>query len=158
MLQNIHISNDNESLTFFVDISFPLSLLRLLPDWVTRRMYNKELFTLREHLGSHSVFGEVSVANCCSFLCCVGFFLCLHPVSCVPMLSVSLGCPFLITPSVFTNVYLIQNIRSFPHSWFITEFSRRVTQWVPHVEQEFLTFPEHLRSLLVLAEFVTLYM
>ena len=52
-----------------------------------------------------------------SFLCCVFYFVCLclvSPVSCVscvlcllclvyPILPVSLECPFLITPSVFTN-------------------------------------------------------
>ena len=32
MLQNIHISNDNGSFTFYVDVFFPLSLPRLLPD------------------------------------------------------------------------------------------------------------------------------
>jgi hypothetical protein len=31
-LQNIHISNDNGSFTFYVDVFFPLSLPRLLPD------------------------------------------------------------------------------------------------------------------------------
>ncbi len=31
-LRNIHISNDNGSFTFYVDVFFPLSLPRLLPD------------------------------------------------------------------------------------------------------------------------------
>ena len=32
-LRNIHISNDNGSLTFYVDVFLPLSLPRLLPDF-----------------------------------------------------------------------------------------------------------------------------
>jgi hypothetical protein len=36
------------------------------------------------------------------------FFLVLCPV--YPMLPVSLDCPFLITPSVFSNVYLYKSI------------------------------------------------
>ena len=31
-LRNIHISNDSGSLTFYVDVFFPLSLSKLLPD------------------------------------------------------------------------------------------------------------------------------
>jgi hypothetical protein len=31
-------------------------------------------------------------------------------------------------------------------SWLITWFVTRVTQWVPHVEQELLTLPEYLSS------------
>ena len=39
---------------------------------------------------------------------CVVFFVLFVIVMCLvyPMLVVSLGCPFLITPSVFSNVYL----------------------------------------------------
>jgi hypothetical protein len=35
---------------------------------------------------------------------------------------------------------------SFPHSWLITGFVTRLTRWVPIVEQELLTLPEHLSS------------
>ena len=49
---------------------------------------------------------------------CVVWFVCLLPVSCVPndASSVSLGCPFLIASSVYTNVYLecFYNVRSTP--------------------------------------------
>ena len=38
-------------------------------------------------------------------LCCVFVFYCLRLV--YPMLPVSLDCPFLIAPSVFSNVYLL---------------------------------------------------
>ena len=42
--------------------------------------------------------------------------------------------------------------RPFPHLWFITGFVTRVTQRVPHVEQELPTLPEHLSSLPVFSE------
>jgi hypothetical protein len=37
----------------------------------------------------------------------------------------------------------------YPNSWLIIEFETRVTLQVPLVEQELLTFPEHLCSLLI---------
>ena len=40
-------------------------------------------------------------------LCCVFCFVCLRLV--YPMLPVSLDCPLLIDPSVFSNVYYQQN-------------------------------------------------
>jgi hypothetical protein len=43
--------------------------------------------------------------------------------------------------SVPTDIFL--------HSWLITGFVTRITWWVPHVEQELHTFPEHLSSSLV---------
>ena len=53
------------------------------------------------------MFVGVRVVHIFSFLCCVVFlFVCLRPVSRYPMLPVSLDCPFLITPSVFSNIYL----------------------------------------------------
>jgi hypothetical protein len=66
------------------------------------------LLILCVHLGSPMVFGGVSVAHlelfsslCCVFVLFV-FVLCLV----CPMLPVSLDCPFLIAPSIFSNVYL----------------------------------------------------
>ena len=42
-----------------------------------------------------------------SFLCCVFCFICLYVLCLVyPILPVSLDCPFLICPSLFSNVYL----------------------------------------------------
>ena len=41
---------------------------------------------------------------------------------------------------------VVFTIRSFPHSWPITEFATRVTRLLPIVEQERLTLPEHLHS------------
>jgi hypothetical protein len=48
------------------------------------------------------------VAHLVTLMCCVVFlcFVCLRPVSCVPMLPVSLDCPFVIASSVFSNVYI----------------------------------------------------
>ena len=48
---------------------------------------------------AHSSFQRIS--------CCVFSFVCLRIV--YPMLPVSLNCPFLITPSVFANVYSIHS-------------------------------------------------
>jgi hypothetical protein len=41
---------------------------------------------------------------------------------------------------------------SFPHSWIITGFVSRLTRRVSLVEQELLTFPEHLSSPSVLSD------
>lgn len=51
--------------------------------------------------------GGVHVVHRFSFRCCVFCicFVCHRPVSCVPMLTVSLNCPFSITHKVVSNVY-----------------------------------------------------
>ena len=71
-----------------------------------RVSYKKqELLTLRQHLMLLPVFGGDRVARSFQFsvYCALfAFFLCLV----CPMLSVSLDCPFLIAPLVFSNVYL----------------------------------------------------
>jgi len=59
---------------------------------------------IREHLDSPPDVGGVRVAHLYSFLCFVLFVFILCLV--YPMLPVSLDCPFLIAPSVFSNVYL----------------------------------------------------
>ena len=41
---------------------------------------------------------------------------------------------------------VLNTSRSFPHSRLITGFVTRLTRWVPLVEQELPTFPEHLSS------------
>ena len=41
---------------------------------------------------------------------------------------------------------VVSTSRSFPHSRLITRFVTRLTRRVPLVEQELLTFPEHLSS------------
>ena len=71
----------------------------------------QELLALRWCLGSHPVFGGVRVAHLFSFLCCV-LFVCVLCLAC-PMLPVSFECPFLIAPSVFSNVYIqLINVRN----------------------------------------------
>ena len=73
-----------------------------------RVFYKKwELLTIRGQMGTLAVFGEVRVANrfanfCFVFLLLFVFVLCLV----YPMLLLCLGCPFLIAPSVFSNVYI----------------------------------------------------
>jgi hypothetical protein len=43
---------------------------------------------------------------------CVGLFFCVFVLCLVyPMLPVSLDCPFLIAPSVFSNDYLFQTVK-----------------------------------------------
>ena len=82
-LRNIQISNDNGFyFTFYIDVLFPLSLPRLLPDyiwgvtlWVS--YMKQELLTIREHPSSPRVFGEVRIAYLFSFgivLLCVFTF------------------------------------------------------------------------------------
>jgi hypothetical protein len=41
---------------------------------------------------------------------------------------------------------VVNTCRSFPHSWLITGFVTRLTQWVPLVEQKLSTLLEHLSS------------
>ena len=66
----------------------------------------------------HSVFSNVYCISCVclriripTFCCCSSFkfFVVFFFVLCLvyPMLPISLDCPFLIAPSVFSNVYLI---------------------------------------------------
>jgi hypothetical protein len=68
------------------------------------------LFTLVFRRGPcclHSCLGGVRVAHRFSFMCRVNFCLFVFVLCLVyPMLSVSLDCSFLMTPSVFSNVYL----------------------------------------------------
>ena len=45
---------------------------------------------------------------------------------------------------VALNTIKQQTINTFPHSWHITEFGTRVIRRIPLLEQELLTFPEHL--------------
>ena len=47
---------------------------------------------------------------------------------------------------------VVNTSRSFPHSWIITGFVSRLTRRVSLVEQELLTFPEHLSSPSVLSD------
>ena len=125
--------------------------------WVTRRLSYRNCLPFTS-TWVHTRILVRSVLPIVLVFCVVCFALFVFVLCLVyPMLSVSLDCPFLITLSVFSNV-VMHTIRSFPHSWLITRFSRRVARCVPHLEQELLTLPEHLSSLMVLAKFVSLYL
>jgi hypothetical protein len=54
------------------------------------------------------------------------------------------------SPSMFPTCQG-QYSQSFPHSWLITGFITRLIWWVPLVEQELLTLPEHMSSTPVLS-------
>ena len=104
---------------------FPLSLPRLLPDLAVyisnRRVFYKkqELITLRERLNSPAVFVGVRVAHLFSILCCVVCLVLFVFVLCrVPNVASFSRLPilFLIAPSVFSNVYAIQQ-KEFAGQW-----------------------------------------
>jgi hypothetical protein len=44
------------------------------------------------------------------------------------------------------KIIVVNTFRSFPHSWLITDFVKKLTRRLPLVEQELLTFPYHLSS------------
>ena len=92
----------------------------------------QELLTPREPLVSPYVFGGVRVARLCSFQGCV-FALFVFVVCLVyPMLPVSMDCPFLIAPSVFSNViqhsYVYIAINRNMHSVFMRTIAFFVSQ------------------------------
>jgi hypothetical protein len=69
----------------------------------------QEQLIIRRHLGSLHVLGRVRVAHDFSLLCCVfALFVYVLCIVC-PMLAVSQDCPFLITSSVFYDVYFLLN-------------------------------------------------
>ena len=113
----------------------------VLPTWVTWWVYYKrqELLTLREHLGSFTVFYWVRVPHLLSFLLFV-FVLC--PVHL--MLPVSLDCPFLICRSVFSDVYCLS------FSDFLVQFSKRFdgVAFYIHFLSLFITELNNTRSLI----------
>ena len=91
--------NDNVSLPFYVELFLPLSSTRLCSDWtkiVTRRAcYKKqELISIREHLGSPTIFW-------CFYVLFVSFW-----VLC-PTLPVYIDYSFLVAPLVSSNVYVV---------------------------------------------------
>ena len=67
-----------------------------------------KIVILKNSLHPQFFLGSVCVAHLFSFLCCVFFcflllFVFILHLVC-PMLPVSLDCPFLIAPSVFSNI------------------------------------------------------
>ena len=84
-------------------------VLHNLTRWVTWRVSYKrrELITLREQLGSLRAFLAGSMLLILLVRCVVFFsvVICVF-VLCLVCPKLSLNCPFLIAPSVFSNVYL----------------------------------------------------
>ena len=72
--------------------------------------------------GLTPVFGGVRVAHHFSFLCCVVFlcFVCLRLCLVCPMLPVSLDCPLLFAPSVFSDILFVLG---YPHKILCTRKS-----------------------------------
>ena len=74
-----------------------------------------KLITLRKHLHSPRDFVGVRVTHLFSFLFCVGVFVCilLFFVLCrlfAQKLPMSLDCQFLLCPSVFSGVYIYDDL------------------------------------------------
>ena len=86
------------STLFYLYVYFVISIQGFYRTWASRWMsYKKqELLTLRKPLVHHCCFGGIGVAHSIIFLCCV-FCCCVR----------SLVFPFVISPSVFSNVYVI---------------------------------------------------
>ena len=86
-LRNIHISNNNRSVTFYVDVFFPQSLQRLVSNLTlyvsnTAVSYQKrDLLTLREHTSSPPFFCKCPCSSWFKFLLCP--MMCLHVLNSV---------------------------------------------------------------------------
>jgi hypothetical protein len=77
LLRNIHISNDNESLTFYVEFFFPLSLPRFFPDLAVYMSNTAGV------LNSPPVFflvGSVLLVICVLLLCIFTFWVAYYEV------------------------------------------------------------------------------
>jgi hypothetical protein len=97
------------SLTFINCLSTTLSCSTCLDYMSSVKcvLLEAELLILSEHVGSPSVFGGIRVAHLLSFCVVLCLFVLLVFVLCLlcPVLPVSVDCPFLIAPSVFSNVH-----------------------------------------------------
>ena len=60
-----------------------------------------ELLTVCEHLGAPPDFGGIRVAPLFRFLCCMFYFVCLRPVSCITNVASVSGLPILDCPFEF---------------------------------------------------------
>ena len=109
-LRNIYISNDNGGFPFFFLYHRQDFHLTWRYIWVTRRVsyMEQELLTFREQLSLRPVLMRY-VLLIFSVFCVV--FVCLRRIYVCPILPVSLDCPFLIAPVVFSNVYLFACLR-----------------------------------------------
>ena len=64
----------------------------------------------QEVLSSSTVFDGVRVAHCSVFLCCVFYFVCLRPVSCLPNVDGFPGFFILDCPFVFFLTFIDQTL------------------------------------------------
>ena len=109
-LRYIHISNDNGSFTFYVDLFLSSITAKTFTGldciWATQWVcYRKqELRTLHDHL-SHPQFLVGPVLLIFLVFCVVILLWCLPAVSC-PMIALSMDYQCLISPSLFSTVYL----------------------------------------------------
>ena len=135
-------SSSNEYALLLVRILFSLlgrffSFLLSTRLFYWRMSYKKhERLTLPELLGSSSVF---ICGQCCSSFKFLLYFycVCLRFLSCAnwcTFLNVSLDCPFLIAPSVFSKVYFLLYLLSFTYkignmsTWSVIPFPIHVVQ------------------------------
>jgi hypothetical protein len=75
---------------------------------------------------SYFVFFFFCVLFYC-FVLCVWFFFCLLYVL-FPLLVVSLDCPYIIAPSVFSNAYLLWNTTKSPNRSYHVPFMRNTAK------------------------------
>ena len=105
-IPSIHISNDNGSFTFYVDVFFPLSLPRVLSDLTD---VLKEAGTAY-HLAAPRFITVFGGSSCCSSVLdlCIVFllFFSLRPVSCVPNVASFSGPSFLDCPFGFYLTFI----------------------------------------------------
>ena len=105
-IPSIHISNDNGSFTFYVDVFFPLSLPRVLSDLTD---VLKEAGTAY-HLAAPRFITVFGGSSCCSAVLdlCIVFllFFSLRPVSCVPNVASFSGPSFLDCPFGFYLTFI----------------------------------------------------
>jgi hypothetical protein len=99
MMRFVLFNKRRELLSLHEHLASVLVMMRLV-------LFNKrrELLSLHEHLASVPVMMRFVLLILLAF-CVVFSFACLSSCLVYPMLPVSLDCPFLITPSVFCNVY-----------------------------------------------------
>jgi len=95
---------------YYVCLVAHIGVQHILTIWIAWRWSCERhaLLTVHEHLSSHPVFGGVPVGHLFSFLCCVFVLFAFVLCRVYSIMPVSLDCPFLISRSVFLNVYLIE--------------------------------------------------
>jgi hypothetical protein len=105
----------------------------------------QERFTLPENLSSPPDLSGVRVTrSLVLYVCLVDRCLSFLTLFFLPIVLYEEVC---VTNDHGYVPFGVSTSRSFPHSCLITGFVTRLTQWVPLVEQELRTLPEHPRLL-----------